>query len=59
MRCAARFCNDYGIDTYFCPEDSHNFILDEIIRRDRLEYDPMRAYAGEEEEDKIESGNEN
>ena len=37
-------------------EESHNFILDEIIRRDRLEYDPTRVYFGEEDED-IESEN--
>ena len=39
-------------------EDSHNFILDEMVRRDRLEYDPMRVYAGEEEEDEIENDSE-
>jgi hypothetical protein len=25
-------------------EDSHNFILDEILRRERIEYDPSRVY---------------
>ena len=32
-------------------EDSHNFILDEIVRRERLEYDPSRVLVGDEEED--------
>ena len=33
-------------------EDSHNFILDEIVRRERLEYDPRsRVLVGDEEED--------
>ena len=28
-------------------ETSHNFILDEILRRERLEYDPSRVYTGD------------
>ena len=36
-------------------EESHNFILDEIIRRDRLEYDPTRVFFGEEDESESES----
>ena len=39
-------------------EDSHNFMLDEIIRRDRLEYDPGRVFFGEEDEDESESDSE-
>jgi hypothetical protein len=32
-------------------EDSHNFILDEIIRRERLEYDPSRVFVGDEDDE--------
>jgi hypothetical protein len=32
-------------------EDSHNFILDEIIRRERLEYDPSRVSVGDEDDE--------
>ena len=32
-------------------DDSHNSILDEIIRRERLEYDPSRVLVGDEDED--------
>lgn len=32
-------------------EDSHNLILDEIMRRDRLEYDPSRVFVGDEDEE--------
>ena len=32
-------------------DDSHNSILDEIIRRERLEYDPSRVLVGDENED--------
>ena len=39
-------------------EDSHNFILDEITRRERLEYDPDRVYEGQEQEDELESDSE-
>jgi hypothetical protein len=31
-------------------EGSHNFILDEIIRRERLEYDPSRVFVGDEDD---------
>ena len=41
-------------------EESHNFILDEIIRRERLEYDPRRVFVdGDEEEYDSESESEN
>jgi hypothetical protein len=30
-------------------EDSHNSILNEIIRRERLEYDPSRVFVGDED----------
>ena len=39
-------------------EESHNFILDEIFRRDRLEYDPTRVFFGEEDESESESESE-
>jgi hypothetical protein len=32
-------------------EDSHNFILDEIIRRERLEYNPSRVFVGDEDDE--------
>jgi hypothetical protein len=32
-------------------EDSHNFILDEIIIRERLEYDPSRVFVGDEDDE--------
>ena len=32
-------------------EESHNLILDEIMRRDRLEYDPSRVFVGDEDEE--------
>jgi hypothetical protein len=32
-------------------EDSHNFILDEIIRKERLEYDPSRVFVGDEDDE--------
>ena len=35
-------------------EDSHHLIMDEIIRRERLEYDPSRVLVGEEDEDNFE-----
>ena len=35
-------------------DDSHNFILDEIIRRERLEYDPSKVLVGDEDEDEDE-----
>ena len=35
-------------------DDSHNFILDEIVRRDALEYDPNRVYTGNEVNDEEE-----
>ena len=38
--------------------DSHNFILDEITRRERLEYDPDRVYVGQEREEELESDSE-
>ena len=31
-------------------DDSHNSILDEIIRRERLEYDTYRMLVGDEDE---------
>jgi hypothetical protein len=31
-------------------EDSHNVILDEILRRDRMEYDPSRVFVGDEDD---------
>ena len=37
--------------------DSYNSILDEIIRRERLEYDPSRVLLGDEYEDKYDSDN--
>ena len=41
-------------------EESHNFILDEITRRERLEYDPSRVFVdGDEEEYDSESDSEN
>ena len=36
-------------------DDSHDFILDEIIRRERLEYDPRRVLVGDEDEDEYDS----
>ena len=36
-------------------DDSHNSILDEIIRRYRLEYDPSRVFVGDEDEDEYDS----
>ena len=36
-------------------DDSHNSILDEIIRRERLEYDPSRVLVGNEDDDEYES----
>ena len=35
-------------------DDSHNSILDEIISRERLEYDPSRVLVGDEDEDEDE-----
>jgi hypothetical protein len=32
-------------------EDSHNSIFDEIIRRERLEYDPSRVFVGDEDDE--------
>ena len=32
-------------------EEYHNFILDEVQRRERLEYDPSRVYTGDEKND--------
>ena len=32
-------------------EDSHNFIADEILRRNDIDFDPTRVYSQEEEED--------
>ena len=32
-------------------DESHNFILDEILRRERLEYDPMRVVEGKGDEE--------
>ena len=32
-------------------DDSHHKIMDEIVRRESLEYDPTRVLVGEEEED--------
>ena len=29
-------------------EESHDFILDEIRRRERLEYDPSRVFVGDD-----------
>jgi hypothetical protein len=37
-------------------EDSHNFILDEIIRRERLEYDPSRVSVGDEDNEEYQGG---
>ena len=36
-------------------DDSHNYILDEIIRRERLDYDPSRVLVGDEDEDEDDS----
>ena len=36
---------------YKISEDSHYFIGDEIILRDRLEYDPSRVFGGSDEEE--------
>ena len=35
-------------------EDSHYFIGDEILLRDRLEYDPSRVLGGNDKEDEEE-----
>ena len=35
-------------------EDSHDFILDEIVRGDALEYDPNRVYTADEVEEEEE-----
>ena len=37
-------------------KDSHNFILQEIIRRDYLEYDPNRIYMDEVESENDDVG---
>ena len=37
-------------------EDSHNFILDEIIRREILEYDPSRVFVGDEDDEELQGG---
>ena len=36
----------------------HHKILDEILRRDRLEYDPSRVLVGHEQEDNFDSDDE-
>ena len=46
-------------DALKLSEESHNFILDEITRRDRLEYDTDRVYEGQEQDDELESDNDN
>ena len=33
-----------GLIAVKISEESHNFILDEVQRRERLEYDPSRVY---------------
>ena len=39
-------------------DNSHYKIMDEIIRRESLEYDPTRVLVGEEEEDNFDSDDE-
>ena len=39
------------VDAMKISEDSHHFVADEILRRNRLEYDPSRVYDEEDEED--------
>ena len=40
-------------------EDSHNFILDQIVQREGLEYDPTRVLVGGEADDEGEEENQN
>ena len=42
------------VDAMKISEDSHHFIADEILRRNRLDYDPSRVYDEEDEEDEDE-----
>ena len=44
---AVKICDQY-----------HHMILDEILRRDRLEYDPSRVLVGNEQEDNFDSDDE-
>ena len=39
-------------------DDSHNWILDEIVRRERLEYDPSLVLVDGDDEDNFDSDDE-
>ena len=39
-------------------EDCHHMVMDEILRRERLEYDPTRVLVGDEDEDNFDSDSE-